>query len=441
MTTRRRFLGAGGVLPFSFSGPGMRSAQSNEVSDVTAFGAVGDGETDDRGAIQRAVDAAQEAGGGVVFFPAGEYLLGTELDLEELQDIWFSGSGTSSVLKAPPTVNFVTMRLQAPRRVRISHLRFVGVPQGSTVAVRGADATDLEIADCMMELGNSGVRAIGRAAGSGTRNLRVVQTTVRDMTGSGAGIIVGPYSRDILIANNIIDGVGEEGISLDGSGFGDDALQPRRATIVGNRVSRTGRVGIAVYRASDVTVSGNVVSGTGPGFAGIGVSSDSDAIVCRHVSVADNVIEDAGEDGIRLRDVRYFSVVGNVVRDIRGGDGIGVGGAADAEHGTITANVIVASGGVDRAGIRVNIGYAIAIVGNHVDQANRPGTYGLRIQAGSHLCTVIGNQCLNAEQTGIEIDAADTVAVGNQASGEVADLVLRPESAMWLGNLQVPLEG
>src|SRR5262245_2335680 len=51
--------------------------------DVTAFGAVGDGATDDRAAIQSAIDAAVAAGGGTVFFPSGGkgYLVGGTLNI------------------------------------------------------------------------------------------------------------------------------------------------------------------------------------------------------------------------------------------------------------------------------------------------------------------------------------------------------------------------
>lgn len=43
--------------------------------NVKAFGAVGNGSTDDTGAIQAAINAAGAAGGGVVFFPDGEYII------------------------------------------------------------------------------------------------------------------------------------------------------------------------------------------------------------------------------------------------------------------------------------------------------------------------------------------------------------------------------
>ena len=42
--------------------------------DVRTFGATGDGKTLDTPAINKAIDAAAAAGGGIVRFPAGNYL-------------------------------------------------------------------------------------------------------------------------------------------------------------------------------------------------------------------------------------------------------------------------------------------------------------------------------------------------------------------------------
>src|SRR5579883_868179 len=47
------------------------------VFNVRDFGAVGDGHAKDTAAIQRAVEAAAQAGGGTVFLPAGKYLSGS----------------------------------------------------------------------------------------------------------------------------------------------------------------------------------------------------------------------------------------------------------------------------------------------------------------------------------------------------------------------------
>ncbi len=50
-----------------------------QIYDVTAFGAVADGKTNCAAAIQATVDAAHQAGGGVVLLPAGRYLSGSVL--------------------------------------------------------------------------------------------------------------------------------------------------------------------------------------------------------------------------------------------------------------------------------------------------------------------------------------------------------------------------
>ena len=53
-------------------GPSTTSAGG--IFDVRKFGAVGDGKTVDTPAINRAIEAAASAGGGMVLFPAGTYL-------------------------------------------------------------------------------------------------------------------------------------------------------------------------------------------------------------------------------------------------------------------------------------------------------------------------------------------------------------------------------
>src|SRR2546426_5017891 len=46
---------------------------SPDVFNVRVFGAMGNGTADDTAAIQKAIDAARDAGGGLVFIPAGTY--------------------------------------------------------------------------------------------------------------------------------------------------------------------------------------------------------------------------------------------------------------------------------------------------------------------------------------------------------------------------------
>jgi len=55
-------------------------SETSRVYNVKAFGALGDGTTDDTTAIQNAINAADAAGGGVVYLPNGIYVIGGALN-------------------------------------------------------------------------------------------------------------------------------------------------------------------------------------------------------------------------------------------------------------------------------------------------------------------------------------------------------------------------
>ena len=81
------------------------AAQSGNLPlfNVKDYGAKGDGETDDAKAIQEAIDAANTAGGGVVLVPAGIYIVGTTLVIEN--NITVAGQGEASVIKLKDGAN------------------------------------------------------------------------------------------------------------------------------------------------------------------------------------------------------------------------------------------------------------------------------------------------------------------------------------------------
>lgn len=80
--------------------------KGNYVFGVKAFGAVGDGTTDDTTAIQNAINAASTAGGGTVYFPAATYKV-TSLTLKSYVNLrgangsWNTGNG--SIIKTAAT--------------------------------------------------------------------------------------------------------------------------------------------------------------------------------------------------------------------------------------------------------------------------------------------------------------------------------------------------
>lgn len=55
--------------------------------NVIDFGAKGDGRTDDAPAIQKAIDACSESGGGQVLFPSGHTYLSGPIHLKSYVDL------------------------------------------------------------------------------------------------------------------------------------------------------------------------------------------------------------------------------------------------------------------------------------------------------------------------------------------------------------------
>lgn len=89
------------------------------VFEVAAYGALGDGSTDDFDAIQAAVDAALAAGGGIVRFDGTKTyrIIGNEtgdndvervFDLEGAFNIKIEGNGAELVLHAPDSLAYIT---------------------------------------------------------------------------------------------------------------------------------------------------------------------------------------------------------------------------------------------------------------------------------------------------------------------------------------------
>lgn len=83
---------AAGRLPVANGSGGITWKAGLDWFNVEDYGAVHNNSTDDTAAIQAAIDAAEAAGGGVVYFPAGIYIIGGAL-----QD----GSGANAQLLLP----------------------------------------------------------------------------------------------------------------------------------------------------------------------------------------------------------------------------------------------------------------------------------------------------------------------------------------------------
>lgn len=68
-------------VDWSYSGIDMPFLLPNTIFSVSTYGALGNGITDDKQAIQTTIQAASDAGGGIVFFPAGIYILESAISI------------------------------------------------------------------------------------------------------------------------------------------------------------------------------------------------------------------------------------------------------------------------------------------------------------------------------------------------------------------------
>jgi len=119
--------------------------------DVKAFGATGDGSTDDTVAIQAAIDAAEAAGGGIVFFPKGLYKITTALIISS-SDIHIAGLGigVSIILVAAAAINAFEFGDGTSGKIERNSIRSLSIKASVTKTAGAAidlDATAWTVVD------------------------------------------------------------------------------------------------------------------------------------------------------------------------------------------------------------------------------------------------------------------------------------------------------
>ncbi len=180
------------------------------MNDVKDFGASGNGISDDRAAIQSAIDEAVAHNKGGIFFPAGTYRVSRvttpggrwSLDLNSARDFVVMGEGPKSVLKLMDTSAttgdwHVFILRNDCRRVTFSDLVVDGNRLGLTspdeqshgVEVEGG-TEDLLIDRCILrDCFGDGVRLLGRdAVGKNVKRVRITNCLFQANKRSGLGI-------------------------------------------------------------------------------------------------------------------------------------------------------------------------------------------------------------------------------------------------------------
>lgn len=422
--------------------------------DVRNYGATGDGATDDVTAINAALTAASDAGGGIVWFPPGNYIISTSI--APGSNTTLMGAGAATKITQATTDNPV-ISVNTKSKVVVRDMWIVGGNNAARTNNRGVHfntVTDGLIENVRAQNCYDGISLFTSSAVT-VRNC-YIQADVS--AGTDAAIRVSDCDR-LEIVGNFVDTPPAHGI-----GVGTTSTD---VVIDGNHVWSAGNTAIVV--------SGHPTTGTGPGFTitnnvirdsawGIIIENGAAYVRCSnnfiynstndgilvsdgtgdapvHILIASNVIRDAGRYGIFNNGAAYITIEGNHVTvfvddGIRCGAGAGCkvigntvtdGTASTGDAIVIYASLIdaVVSGNLVRntagEGIVIDAASA-AVTGNTVIDADNGGvltTGGIRLSSNASRTTVVGNNSRRVTGTkqdyGIVIDAGCTNAmvVGN----------------------------
>ena len=137
--------------PFPNAIPYPVSEKLDQVFSVKDYGAVGDGVTDDTAAIQACLDNAVFGAG--VYFPDGEYIISSVLDMTGLPRMTLYGSGWRGSSIKQVTANTSGIKLPVTNNMVIKDLAFYGPNIANTTgwAIEIVGSSRCSINCCMIE--------------------------------------------------------------------------------------------------------------------------------------------------------------------------------------------------------------------------------------------------------------------------------------------------
>ena len=344
------------------------------IFNVHCYGAKGDGQTDDLGAILAARDAVNAAGGGVLFFPRGSFVVSNTIELGTSTTVL--GLGAGSVLQAKPGVacfNMLLVRNSDDVRVR-------------DLVLDGNRAMTSPPADPDNE--NIGCGFLGQPVGKGQTGLSIKNVVVRNHHGSGIRI-TGPHNSDdpYQLCANEVEVIGCQ--ILDCGSRGVILTRATRARIAGNVITSCTQAGIQLVISRAAVIDGNVIQKTVQrpgthGGHGIGAANSFDYVIVNNVASENERWGIAASSGLGLWPKQYpmsqrYVVANNVCRGNAAG-GITIDPTLPRDHpdhdqtqdsyATLASNVCVANQG---PGIHTTHAGYLTVYGNICDGNNNAG--------------------------------------------------------------------
>lgn len=352
----------------------VQSQRAPLFFDVRDYGALGDGATDDRTALQAAYTAASSAGGGTVRYQKGKtYILGSGVTVSANTETDFNGS----TVKTKAGVTGFNMFVSG----NVNNVRY----RNGVVDLNKANVTDP--ASINLGIGIYFACTNGNSFGNSVDSVTVQnshQVGVR-MQGHNAGSTPSSMNPSEIVVRNC---------AITGCKYGTYLTRVSNYRVYANRIDDCADAGITLNFHRDGVIEGNLVEDT-----------TSHGIVCVYgigYTIANNVVRRAGVTGITngggsytaSETNRYYTVTGNVCEGC-------------TAHG-ITNDPTITSGTFELTS---------ATVSGNVCRNN--GIHGIYCHNVKRI-TLSGNECLDNAASGIAINGSYGTIVGNHCYGNTS---------------------
>jgi parallel beta-helix repeat protein len=356
-----------------------------------AYGAVGDGTTDDAPAIQAAIDAAESVGGRVLI-PQGTYLL------------------NAGILIDSPYVTLEGLGKPILRASAIFDSELLD-PESGVVFVK--DTYHISIKGLQIEAGDaiasSGIMV--RRSDHVLVSFNRIDGTVSVGTQSGAGIGVYGDCYHVRVEHNTILNVAYSGLNVAREDSDPADFNPPVGTVFfANHVENSARDGVDIYQTVDTKVIANRIVGSGR--YGINPTGGTAEWPNRHVHIEGNTVIDGALTGIYLHQHAYrCRIIGNYCEN-NTHQGIGVDDATNIEA------IVEGNHCYDNAKNGITVGsLRCVVVGNHCRGNGADNTHsGINVFGNGDKSIIANNHCYANTGSGILLNGVDQCIVeGNYA--------------------------